>query len=329
MADLSTTYLGLSLASPLVPSASPLAYDLDTIRRMEDAGAAAIVLPSLFEEQIDDGVDVFLTHGTYLEPDAMTDRPVFRSGPMEYVEHVRRAREAVDIPIIASLNGVSRGAWTTRARDIQQAGADALELNVCFVPTDPFLESAEIEQEYVDLLREVLENATIPVAVKLTPFLTNVASMCRRLDQAGASGLVLFNTFNQPDVDLDTCEFVPRATLSQPGALRLPLSWTSILYGRVKASLAASGGVQSADDVIKLLLVGADVTMLASELIRNGVGRLAAIRQDLERWTDQHGYTSLREFRGRLSQQAVPHPAIFERVSYVRTVSSLDYVTPA
>ena len=188
MADLSTTYLGLSLASPLVPSASPLAYDLDTIRRMEDAGAAAIVLPSLFEEQLADGADLFLTHGTYLEPDAMADATVFRSGPTEYVEHVRRAREAVHIPIIASLNGVARGAWTTRARDIQQAGADALELNVCFLPTDPFLESAEIEQEYLDLLREVLENATIPVAVKLSPFLTNVASMCRRLDHAGAGG---------------------------------------------------------------------------------------------------------------------------------------------
>jgi dihydroorotate dehydrogenase (fumarate) len=332
MNDLSTTYLGLRLASPLVASASPLAHDLGTIRRMEDAGAAGVVLPSLFEEQIADELDGFLTHGTYWYPEPGTYLPepeAFLSGPNQYLEHVRRARKAVGIPVIASLNGVSRGGWTSYARAIQQAGADALELNVYFLPTDPFLNSAEIEQEYVDLVREVVNSVSIPVAVKLNPFLTNLAGLCRRLDEAGARGFVLFNRFPQPDIDLDALEFVPQAPLSparDPSALRLPLTWTGILYGRVKASLAASGGVHSAEDVIKLILVGADVTMVASALIRHGAGRLTTIREDLEEWMDQHEYASLRQIQGSLSQRSNPLPAVFERVSYVRAISSLRYL---
>ena len=336
MADLNTTYLGLRLASPLVPSASPLAANLDTVRREEDAGAGAIVLPSLFEEQLLDEVDeldFLLAHGSYSHAEASTYLPepaTFTFGADQYLEHVQRAKAAVDVPIIGSLNGVSRGAWTDYARAIEQAGADALELNIYYLPTDPDLPSRDIEQEYVDLLREVARSLRIPVAVKLSPFFTNLAGIATQLDRAGARGLVLFNRFNQPDLDLERLEVVPRADLStaaDPSALRLPLRWIGLLYGRVEASLAGSGGVHSAEDALKLLMVGADVAMLASALIQHGVGRLAEIRCDLERWLDEHEYASVRQLRGSLSQRSAALPAAFERVQYVRAVSSLRHLS--
>lgn len=335
MPDLTTTYLGLSLSCPLVPSASPLTATLDTVRRMEDAGAGAIVLPSLFEEQLVDeaeGLDFLLAHGTYSQLEAATYLPEpssFTLTAEQYLEHLRRTRAALGIPIIASLNGVSGGDWTAYARAIEQAGADALELNVYYLPTDPDLESPTIEQEYVDLLRQVWSSIEIPIAVKLSPFFTNLPGLAVQLDRAGASGLVLFNRFNQPDIDLEHLEVVPRADLTSsadPAPLRLPLRWIGILYGRVTANLAASGGVHSAEDALKLLLVGADVTMLASELIVNGPQRLTEIRCGLERWLDEHAYESVRQLRGTLSQASVSLPAAFERAHYVRAVSSFRHL---
>jgi dihydroorotate dehydrogenase (fumarate) len=303
---------------------------MDTLRQMEDAGAAAVVLPSLFEEQIDHDtreLDFFLTHGTYSQAEALTyfaEPQRFLLPPEAYLEHIRRAKEALDIPIIGSLNGVSSGGWVSFARDIQAAGADALELNIYYVPTDPYLEGATIEQENVDIVSGVLREVTIPVAVKLSPYFTNLASVARKLDEAGAAGLVLFNRFYQPDIDLDTLEVVSRAMLtssSDPQALRLPLCWIGILYGRVRASLAGSSGVHAGRDALKLLMVGADVTMMASALMRNGVEHLATVEDDLRSWLDDHGYSSVRQLKGCLSQQSVTFPSAFERAQYVQAVS--------
>lgn len=331
MPDLSTTYLGLSLASPLVPGASPLTRHIDTIKRMEEAGAAAVVLHSLFEEQITFeshvldrylgvGADSFWEASTYYpEPGA------FVLPPDQYLEHVREAKEAVGIPVIGSLNGVSSGGWIKYARLIEEAGADALELNVYFVPTDPRLSSAEIEQSTVDLVRDVKASVSIPVAVKLSPYYTNLVNLAARLAEVGADGLVLFNRFNQPDIDLDTLEVVPRPLISRDGgdeALRLPLRWIAILCERVPVDLAASGGVHSAQDVLKLLLAGANVTMMTSELLLRGVERLGAIRTELVAWMEEREYESVAQLRGSMCQQRVAEPAAFERAHYLRTVGT-------
>jgi dihydroorotate dehydrogenase (fumarate) len=331
MTDLSTNYLGLHLDNPLVPSASPLSAKLDNLRRMEDAGAAAVVLPSLFEEQINHEtreLDFFLTHGTYSYAEALTyfsEPQSFHVTPDAYLEHVHRAKDALTIPVIGSLNGVSSGGWVSFARDIEAAGADALELNLYFVPTDPYMEGCTIEQECVDLLSDVLNELSIPVAVKLSPYFTNVAAMVRRLDEAGAAGLVLFNRFFQPDIDLDMLDVVSEPTLSHPAdsqTLRLPLCWIGILYGRVRASLAASSGIHTAPDVVKLLMVGADVTMMASALLRSGIDHLAVVKRDLRVWLEEHEYESLRQLRGSMSQRAVAFPSAFERAHYIRAVTT-------
>lgn len=333
--DLSTTYLGLQLANPLVPSASPLSGDLDAVRRMEDAGAGAVVLPSLFEEQLNQQShepDALLARGTYRDWDdsaQSTEDLPFQRTLTAYLEHLRRAKTALGIPVIASLNGVSAGDWVRSAREIAQAGADALELSIYYVPTDPFLPAAEIEDEHLALVRAVLREVRIPVAVKLTPYFTNLAHLARRLDEAGADGLVLFNRFQQPDIDLSTLEVITRPSVStprQPDALRLPLTWVAILHGRVHASLAASGGVHCAADAAKVLLAGADVVMLASALLLRGSSRLKVIRADLERWMEAHGHPSVRQLKGRLSRQAVPVPAAFERAHYVRALADLPHV---
>lgn len=328
--DLSTSYLRLRLGSPLVPSASPLGRSLDTLRRMEDAGAAAVVLPSLFEEDIvhdSHELDYFLSHGTYSYAEALTffpepNQPALT--PEQYLDHLRHAKEALTVPIIGSLNGVSNGAWIDYASLIEEAGADALELNLYFVPTDPGLASLTIEDEFVDVVRTVKRRLRIPVAVKLSPYFTNLAALAHRLDEAGADGLVLFNRFQQPDVDVERLEIVPNPTLSPAegsDALRLPLCWVGILNGRVHASLAASGGIHSATDVLKLLLVGADVTMLLSELLLNGIDQLTLIRNELAMWLVEHEYASIKQLQGSLSQQFVTFPSAFERAHYVRAVS--------
>jgi len=251
----------------------------------------------------------------------------FRLGPEGYLEHIRKAKEAVDIPVIASLNGASVGGWTKFAKEIEQAGADALECNVYSIPTDPELKAADIEQTYVDIVWAVKSAISIPVAVKLGPFFTNFANVARRLDEAGADGLVLFNRFYQPDIDLDELEIRPNVLLSTPQALRLPLTWIGILYGRLRASLAATSGVHDAEDVIKLLMVGANVTMLCSSLLRNGVNHLRHVEHGLVDWMEIHEYESVRQMRGSMSQQRCPDPSAFERAQYMRAVKSLEHVT--
>jgi dihydroorotate dehydrogenase (fumarate) len=329
--DLSTTYLGLHLANPLVPSASPLSRNIDIVRRMEDAGASAVVLHSLFEEQItfeSRVLDRYLTVGaeSFWEASSYYPEPQeFTLPPDEYLEHVKRAKEATRIPIIGSLNGVSTGAWIKYARLIEQAGADALELNVYFVPTDLHLAGAQIEEATIDLVREVRRTVHIPLAVKLSPFYSNIANLAARLVEVGANGLVLFNRFNQPDIDLETLEVVERPLLSRDGdgeALRLPLRWIAILFGRVATDFAATGGVHRAQDALKLLMAGANVTMLASALLLNGPDRLRVILGDLSAWLDEHEYASVDQLRGSMSQQRVAEPAAFERAHYVRTVGT-------
>lgn len=325
--DLSTSYLGLKLKNPLVPSASPLSRTLDGIKRMEDAGAAAIVMYSLFEEQIHHEaaeLDHYLSYGTQSFAEALSYFPEtgeYNLGPDEYIEHIRKAKEAVDIPIIGSLNGISTGGWIQYAKKIQDAGANALELNVYYIPTDPKLSGAAVEQRYLDVLKAVKSTVTIPVAMKLSPYFSSMAHMAAQLDQAGADGLVMFNRFYQPDLDIEGLEVVPNVTLSTSQAIRLPLRWVAVLYGRVKASLAATSGVHSAQDVVKLLMAGADVTQLCSSLLLHGPGRIAEILQELDRWLLEHEYTSVKQMRGSMSQKSVADPSAFERANYMKALN--------
>jgi dihydroorotate dehydrogenase (fumarate) len=325
--DLSTSYLGLKLRTPLVPSASPLSEDLDTIKQMEDAGAAAVVLHSLFEEQLrQDTAELAynLDHGTYSFAEALTYFPEpeeFRLGPEEYLKHISNAKKAVKLPIIASLNGSSVGGWTKYAKAIQVAGADAIELNIYNIPTDENLTSAQIEQAYLDILKAVKSEVTIPVAVKLSPFFTNFANMAKRLDKAGANGLVLFNRFYQPDIDLEALEVKPNILLSTPMAMRVPLRWIALLYGKLGANLAATSGVHRASDVLKMLMAGADVTMMCSALIRHGVRQLSVVERDLVAWMEEHEYTSVTQLKGSLSQKNCAEPSAFERAQYMKAIS--------
>ena len=327
--DLSTTYLGLKLRTPLVPSAAaPLTEEIDNLKRMEDAGAAAVVLHSLFEEQLRaERLELAhqLTAGTDSFAESLTYFPEpndFKVGPETYLEHIRKAKELVKIPVIASLNGSSAGGWTDYARQMQQAGADALELNIYHIPTDPNVTSAEVEQTYIDILKAVKCAVTIPVAVKLSPFFSNLANMAQRLDAAGADGLVLFNRFYQPDIKLETLEVEPNILLSTPMAMRLPLRWIAILHGRLHASLAGTSGIHRATDVVKMLMVGASVTQLCSVLLRHGVERLTAIERELGEWMEQHEYDSVAQLQGSLSQKNCPDPSAFERAQYMRALST-------
>jgi len=326
--NLSTTYLGLNLRSPLVVSANPLSESVDNIKRMEDAGASAVVLYSLFEEQLRlerDTLFHYLENATESYAEALTYFPEpseYRVGPEGYLEHIRKAKAAVNIPIIASLNGTSIGGWTTFARNIEQAGADALELNIYSIPTDLNVTAAEVEQTYLNILTAVKSSVGIPVAVKLGPFFSNFANMAKRLADAGADGLVLFNRFYQPDIDLEALEMVSNVLLSTPQALRLPLTWIGLLYGKVDVSFAATSGVHTAEDVLKLLMVGADVTMLASALLRNGIGYLATVEQNLVGWMTAHDYESVAQMKGSMSQANSANPSAFERAQYMRAVTN-------
>ena len=330
--DLTTTYLGMKLRTPLVPSASPLSDEIDNIKRMEDAGASAVVLSSLFEEQLLlDRYELHhhLTHGAESFAEALTYTPEpddIRLGAEDYLERIRKAKEAVSIPIIASLNGISIGGWTDYANLIQEAGADAMELNIYYIPTDPTLTGAEVEQTYLDILTIVKSLVTIPVAVKLSPFFSNLANMARRLDEAGADALVLFNRFYQPDIDLDNLVVRPNVILSTPHALRLPLRWIAILYGRVRADLAATSGIHTAQDVIKMLMAGANITMLCSALLRHGIDHISLIEQRLRQWMEEREYESVRQMRGSMSQVHCANPAEFERAQYVRALQSFKPV---
>ena len=299
------------------------------MRRLEDAGAAAIVLASLFEEQLRLEaleLDHRLTSASPSFPEAMTFLPEardFQLGPEEYLKHIRNAKESVDVPIIASLNGSTVGGWTQYAAQIEQAGADALECNIYFIPTDVDLPGAAIEDTYVEILRAVKAATSIPVSVKLSPFFSNMAHMAKRLDDNGADGLVLFNRFYQPDIDLEQLEIRPNVLLSTPQALRLPLTWIGILYSRVKASLAATSGIHTFEDVLKMLMAGADVTMVCSTLYRNGIHYLKEIEQGVERWMQEHEYESVQQMQGSMSQLRCADPSAFERAQYMRAISPL------
>lgn len=326
--DLSTNYLGMKLRTPLVPSASPLSEEIDDIRRMEDAGASAVVLYSLFEEQLlleRYELNHHLTQGTESFAEAITYFPEpeeFHLGPEGYLDHIRKAKEAVDIPIVASLNGTSTGGWIDYASLMQKAGADALELNIYYIPTDPTLTGARVEQAYLDILDMVKSVVTIPVALKLSPFFSNLANMAKRLDDAGADGLVLFNRFYQPDIDLENLVVRPNVILSTPHALRLPLRWVAILYGRIQADLAATSGIHTAPDVIKMLMAGASVTMLCSALLRHGIGQIRVIEQGVREWMEEHEYESVGQMRGSMSQRSCANPSEFERAQYMRALQS-------
>ncbi|HZT28286.1 MAG TPA: dihydroorotate dehydrogenase-like protein [Bryobacteraceae bacterium] len=326
--DLSTSYLGLKLKNPLVASASPLCEDIGNIRRMEDAGAAAVVLHSLFEEQIEiesQELDRFLTEGTELSAEAVThfpDMTGYNLGPRGYLDHIRRAKEAVRIPIIASLNGVSIGGWLQYARQMEQAGADALELNIFYVPVDPELTGEAVEQKYVDLVREVKGSVKIPVAVKLGPYFSSMANMAKRLDAAGADGLVLFNRFYQPDFDLEALEVVPNLTLSGPHEMLLRLHWIAVLYGNIRADLGLTGGCHAATDVVKAMMAGAKVAMLTSALLKRGISYLETLVTELLIWMSEHEYDSIRQMQGSMSRNAVPQPSAFERANYMKVLSS-------
>lgn len=327
--DLSTRYLGLKLRTPLVPSASPLADDLGNIKRMEDAGAAAVVLHSLFEEQLRSEryeLHHHLTESTYAFPEAQTFFPEpaeFQLGPDQYLSHIRKAKQSVQIPIIASLNGATLGGWTQFAKEIEQAGADAIELNVYFIPTDASLASEKVEQIYIDILKAVKAAVKIPVALKLSPYFSNMAYMAKRLDEAGANALVLFNRFYQPDIDLETLTVHPSVIFSTPQALRLPMRWIAVLSGRLRADLAATSGIHKAEDVVKLVMVGAHVTMLCSVLFRYGIDQIKVIERDLCEWMERHEYTSIQQMQGSMSQIRCENPSAFERAQYVRAVSSI------
>jgi dihydroorotate dehydrogenase (fumarate) len=321
--------LNLQLRTPLVVSAcGPLSEDIGNIKRMEDAGASAVVLYSLFEEQLrleTQELNHHLTAGTESFPEALTYFPEpdqFNLGPEEYLKHIHDAKEAVDIPIIASLNGTTVGGWTDFARQIQLAGADALELNIYYIPTSLNLSGAEVEQTYVDIVQAVRAAVTIPVAVKLSPFFSNVANIAKRLDAAGANGLVLFNRFYQPDIDLEELAVKPSIILSTPQAMRLPMRWIAILFGRINADLAATSGIHTAGDVAKMLMAGADVTMLCSVLLAKGIDQIGAIERELSQWLEEHWYDSVHQMKGSMSQMRCPDPSSFERAQYMRALTS-------
>ncbi|HEY9810735.1 MAG TPA: dihydroorotate dehydrogenase-like protein [Halomicronema sp.] len=327
--DLTTEYLGLKLRSPLVPSAAaPLTENIDNVRRMEDAGAGAVILHSLFEEQlIREKFELHhhLTHGTESYAEAITYFPepeLFHVSGEEYLEHIRTAKAAVNIPIIASLNGFTTGGWVEYANLMQQAGADAIELNIYYVPTDPNLSGAEVEQNYIDILREVKAEVNVPVAIKISPFFSNMANMAKRLDEAGANGLVLFNRFMQPDIDLENLEVSPHILLSTPQAMRLPMRWIAILYGKIGADLASTGGVQKGHDAIKMLMVGAKITQICSVLMRHGIEHLSVLEQEIKHWMEENEYESVNQMQGSMSQINCPDASAYERAQYMKGIQS-------
>jgi dihydroorotate dehydrogenase (fumarate) len=308
--DLTTSYLGLTLRSPLMPSASPLSEKMENVSKMEQAGAAAIVFYSLFEEEIE------------------AVAPECRVGPATYLEHIAEAKRSVGIPIIASLNCTTLGGWLSYARRITEAGADALELNIYKIPTQSDVPGSTIENIYIDTVRSVRVATKIPLAVKLSPYFSSFANMAASLDALDVDGLVLFNRFYQPDIDLEKMEVAPNLTLSTPADMRLPLHWIGILYGKIRANLAATSGIYQAHDVIKLVMAGADVTMLCSALMRYGITHIQRIEMELAAWLEQHNYKSLRETKGIMSQQNCPDPSAFERAQYVRGLSSYTSLFP-
>jgi dihydroorotate dehydrogenase (fumarate) len=333
MVDLTTTYLGLKLKNPIVASAAqPISEKLETAKRLEEAGISALVMYSLFEEQIIHEsleLDHYLSTGTDFSREVTSYYPQtgnFTLTPETYIEAVHKTKKALSIPVIGSLNGVSTGGWIKYARKIEEAGADALELNLYYLATDPTLTASELEESYVTLVGDVCKSIKIPVGVKLSPFLTAIPNVAQRLAKAGAKGLVLFNRFYQPDIDLETLEVVPNLVLSNSNDMRLPLRWIAILYGRIQADLALTSGVHTAEDVLKAMMAGANVAMMTSELLQNGFGRVSAILADIEKWMVDREYSSIQQMRGSLSQKSVKEPAAFERANYMKILNSYKFL---
>ena len=328
MVDLTTTYLGLQLKNPVVASSSPLSKKVETAQELEQAGVSAIVMYSLFEEQIiQESLKLHrdLTRGTDSYAEALTYLPEYsqyRIGPETYVEHLCKVKRALSIPIIGSLNGVSLGGWIDYARKIEEAGADALELNLYYLASDPQIFSAELEDRSITLVGDIRQRVKIPIAVKLSPFYTALPNFARRLTAAGANGLVLFNRFYQPDFDLEQLEVVPNLVLSNSNELRLPLRWIAILYGRIPADFALTSGVHTGTDVIKAMMAGASVTTIASEFLEKGAHRAEGILQEIAAWMEEYEYVSITQMKGSMSQQAVADPASFERANYMKVLSS-------
>ena len=325
--DLSTKYLGMTLNSPLVASASPLSEDINSIKKLEAAGIGAVVLYSLFEEQLrleQEEYNFHTTQGTEAFAESLSYFPEiedYKLGPELYLEHIRKAKAAVDVPIIASLNGSSLGGWTEYAREFQNAGADAIELNIYYIPTDSNMTGAEVEQQYIDILKAVKGAVKIPVALKLSPFFSNFSNMAKRLDEAGADSLVLFNRFYQPDIDLDEFEVTPNLMLSQSSEMRLPMRWIAILKDNIKADLAATSGIHTGTDVIKMLMVGANATMLCSSLLKHGINHVKNIEDHMKQWMREHDYKSVSEMQGSMSQQKTGNPSSFERAQYMKAIT--------
>jgi dihydroorotate dehydrogenase (fumarate) len=326
--DLSTTYLGLNLKSPIVPSAGPLSTNIDNIKAMEDAGAGAVVLYSLFEEEIEheaEELDHYTLDNTDSFPEAQSFFPIpydIKIGGEEYLNHVRKAKEAVNIPVIGSLNGKKLGGWVDYAKKIEQAGADALELNIYILSANSNKTSSTIENSYLEIVKSVLQGVSIPVAVKLHPFFTSVSELAGQLDNVGVKGLVLFNRFYQPDIDLDNLEVVPNVLLSTPMDLRLPLRWTAILYGQVKADLAATSGIYSGQDALKMIMAGSKVTQMLSCLLKNGIPHIKVVINEMVQWMEEHEYDSLNTMRGSMSYVNIADPAQFERANYMKVLHS-------
>jgi len=326
--DLSTTYLGLNLKNPLVASSSPMCTDVGNVRRLEDAGAAAVVLQSLFEEQIEiesEELERSIAATSEVSAESVTQLPVMTHqvmGPDAYLAHIAKCKAAVKIPIVASINGSTRGGWLEFAKQMEQAGADALELNIYYIPVDPSVTGEAVERQYVELVQAVRQQVKIPVAIKLGPYFSSTANMAVKLDAAGANGLVLFNRFYQPDFDLEALEVVPNLILSNSHELLLRLNWIALLYGRVKADLALTGGVHTATDVVKAMMAGARVAMLTSALLKRGITYLDTLTTELLVWMGEHEYDSIRQMQGSMSRNSVPQPAAFERANYMKVLSS-------
>jgi dihydroorotate dehydrogenase (fumarate) len=328
MTDLTTTYLGLSLQNPLVASASPLSEKVDMVKKLEQAGVSAVVMYSLFEEQVIHEsleLDHYLFTGTEISPEFDTIYPQtghYVLKPEAYLDQIVRLKKAVQIPIIGSLNGVSTGGWIKYAKQIESAGADALELNIYYLPTDPSMTASALEENYVSLVRNIRNSIHIPLAVKLSPFFTVIPNIARRLVEAGANGLVLFNRFYQPDFDLENLEVVPNLILSRSDEIRLPMRWIAILYGRLQADLALTSGIHTAEDVIKGMMAGASATMMTSALLQKGPDLVPGLLKDLGQWMKDHEYESVRQMIGVLSQKSLKDPAAFERANYMKVLSS-------
>jgi dihydroorotate dehydrogenase (fumarate) len=328
MVDLSTTYLGLNLKNPLVASASPLSQKVETAKKLEQAGIAAIVMYSLFEEQIIHEsleLDHFLFYGSESSAEINSFYPQSGTYTLKaeaYIETLKKVKQAVNVPVIGSLNGVSTGGWIKYARSIEDAGADALELNLYFLPTNPALTAIQIEDNYITLVQNVRKSIKIPLAVKLSPFFTSIPNIAKRLVEAGANGLVLFNRFYQPDLDLEAMEVTPNLVLSTSNDLRLPLRWIAILSDKINTDLALTSGIHTAEDVVKASMAGSSVAMITSELLENGIDRVRILLAELENWMTAHGYESIKQMKGSLSQKSVKEPAAFERANYMKVLSS-------